>query len=121
MSGKHTDRKTIQAIIGLHEASLINKEICNQKGLKLCAVQELIQKFKAASSKGLPLLRKSSGRPHKVSEIARKLLRRQQEVNPSLIECKLKEGILNLLAGVSLCTVYDMLCHDLGYCSYHAK
>ena len=38
MGGKRTDEKTIQAIIDLHKAGISNKEICIQKGLKLCTV-----------------------------------------------------------------------------------
>lgn len=121
MGGKRTDEKTIQAIIDLHKAGISNKEICIQKGLKLRTVQELIQKFKAGGSKNLPLPRKASGRPRKVSERTRTLLRRQLEVNPSLTGRQIKEGNPNLFAGVSLRTVHDALRRDLGYRSYRAK
>ena len=102
MVGKWTDEKTIQVIIDLHKAGISHKEICIQKGLKLCTVQELIQKFKAGGSKNLPLPRKASGRPQKVSERTKTLLRRQLEINPSLIGCQIKEGNPDLFTGVSL-------------------
>lgn len=64
---------------------------------------------------------KPSGTTCKVPDRTRKLPKRQLEANPSLIGCQFKEGNLNLLAGVSLHTVNDTLCPNLGYYSSHAK
>ncbi len=98
-----------------------NKEICIQKGFKLPTVQELIPKFKDDGSKNLPFPQKPPHRTCKVHERTRTLLRRQLGINPSLTGCHIKEGNPNLLAGVSLCTIPNVLCPDLEYHSYRGN
>ncbi|MPC68862.1 60S acidic ribosomal protein P2 [Portunus trituberculatus] len=128
--GVEADEKQLTVLLdklsGKNLAQLIqdgisNKEIYIQKGLKLCTVQELIQKFKAGGGKNLLLPQKPYGRPHKVPERTRTLLKRQLKVNHSLTGCQIKEGNPDLLASVSLYTVHDTLCCNLGYCNYQSK
>lgn len=121
MGGKCTDEKTIQAIIYFHKTGLSSKEICICKKLKFTLPQELIQNFKQAGSKSLSLPQKPFGRPSKVLERARTLLRRQLKVNSSLTAHQIKEENPNILAWVSLHTIHDILTHDLGYHSYRTR
>lgn len=92
---KCTDEKTTQGIIDLHNTGIGNKGICIQKGLKLFSVQ-IIEKFNGGGSKNLLLPQKPPGRPHKVLERTRTLLRRQLKVNPSHTGCQIKERNLDL-------------------------
>ena len=108
MVGKHTDIKTIQVIIDLHEVSLNNKNLI----MKLHTIKELIRKLRASNSKGLSLQQNPSGRPRKIFEKTRKLLWMQLEFNPRLTGYQLKVGNLNLKVGVWLHTTLHC---DLGY------
>ncbi|MPC17605.1 hypothetical protein E2C01_010467 [Portunus trituberculatus] len=114
MDGKCTDEKTIQAIIDFQRADISNKEIYIQKGLKFRTVLELLKKFKIGGGKNLPLSQKPLGRPRKVPERTRTLLRRQLEVNLSLTGCQIKEGNPDLLAGTIVALTLEPIRHDRG-------
>ena len=114
MPGRRTDPLTIQGIIDLHVAGHSNKEISEQKQVKLRTVQILVKRYRESGGKDLPLPSSSPGRPRKTSPRTLKVLRRQVERNPGLTARQLKEQNPELLSDVAIRTVQDTLHRDLG-------